>query len=81
MSQRILVYVVTQEAVYRHRIAGVFATEQAARQCAEEVIKAERDDYHDYEVSRTYIDEPCADVTTIAIYSRTKGIVRVENIS
>lgn len=52
------VFIVTQEGVYRHNIAGVYLGEQSARAAAEAAIRAEPDDYHSFHVTRMVVGEP-----------------------
>ena len=44
------VYAVFQEGVYRHQCGGIFTELKDAEEAALALIKAERDDWHHYEV-------------------------------
>lgn len=79
------VFIVFQQGVYRHACGGAFSTSEAAILRIEELIAADRDSYHSYEVvpfildhcgtlakdrfSSDFIYEPTA------IFSRRKVIV------
>lgn len=52
-----IVYAVFQEGVYRHDCAGIFSTEELAREHAIAVTVADTDDYHAYDVVPFPLDE------------------------
>jgi hypothetical protein len=64
-----MIYVVTEEGVYRHRILGVFDSQQAAEDRAV-MFAAAQDDYHDYQVSSCELNAPITDVEKICVYRR-----------
>jgi hypothetical protein len=64
-----MIYVVTEEGVYRHRILGVFDSQQAAEDRAV-MFCATQDDYHDYQVSSCELNAPITDVQKICTYQR-----------
>lgn len=45
-----IVYLVIQDGVYRHGIAGIFATLDEAKAAADKCAAYDRDHYHDYDV-------------------------------
>jgi len=59
-----LVYLVVQQGVYRHDIRGVYTTAEAATVAARRAAAEDRDDYHDYTVYETTLDQYVEDVDT-----------------
>lgn len=51
------VFAVFQNGVYRHECAGIFDTLDKAENCAEELVAAEKDTYHNYEVCSFELNE------------------------
>lgn len=67
-------YVVIQEGVYRHRIAGSFSTQEAAERVAERECNAE-DGYHSFVVGKQILDNDVpfhGDVVELCTFSRAR---------
>jgi hypothetical protein len=66
-----ILYIVTEEGVYRHRIMGVYLLQQAAEVRAHKVC-SEEDGYHTYLVSKVECDEAVEDIEPICYYTRKR---------
>ena len=64
-----MIYLVTEEAVYRHRILGVYDSQEAAEARALEVAMKE-DAHHEYCVWSASLNAPMTDPEEICGYKR-----------
>ncbi len=58
-----VVYLVVQQGIYRHDIRGVYTSVEAAVVAAKRAAAEDRDNYHEYEVYQTVLDQYVDDVT------------------
>jgi hypothetical protein len=71
-----VIYVVFQEAVYRHGCGGVFTTREAAVACAIDLAVNDIDNHHDYHVVPFVLDARTAltEEPSVFIVNKTDGI-------
>jgi len=70
-------YVVFQEGVYRHACVGVFSTIDVAVDAATKAMKAERDDYHHYEVVPFVLNSAEEEKSAVMEISRNGSEIKV----
>jgi hypothetical protein len=66
-----MIYIVTEEAVYRHRILGVFDSQEKAEARALEVALQE-DGHHEYRVSTAELNTGIDDVVELVNFRRER---------
>ena len=52
------VFIVTQQGIYRHAIVGAYVNQQDACDAAVVAIKAEKDNYHHFDVRKFELNAP-----------------------
>ena len=67
MEEAKTLYLVTERGVYRHRIMGVYATQEQAERRAKEISDA-GDGYHSYDVNSVELGQPCDDAEFICSF-------------
>jgi hypothetical protein len=73
-----MIYIVTEEAVYRHRILGVYDSQEKAEARALEVAKKE-DGHHRYCVLSAVMNGAMSDPTEVCWYKRER-ILKTPNL-
>lgn len=71
-------YVVTKEGMYRHEICGIYDSEDLAINRAEEVCKAEHDDYHEFYVLQFDLNAAVDDGLLVDTISRKKAVLSIK---
>lgn len=74
-----MMYVITQEGVYRHAVRGVYDDLDLACKKAEEMIGHEEDNYHKYRVSSIFLNTPVNDINCVFEYSKDKNGILTKN--
>jgi hypothetical protein len=70
--------VVTKQGIYRHEIVGIYEDLMTAIGIARQSMQKEPDDYHEFHVSRCWVDTQIDDVKTYIRVSRHNKKVIME---